>query len=211
MADINFYIPVTMEEAVKAFEDRLNLPKEFYNKLLDSVRNRAFTVAHIAEQSVLERIRSNIQTAIETGMTFDKWKELVKDEEFFTQLGWGGERAWHAELVFRQNIQTAYQQGRYEQMKRVENARPYWRYISARTARTRASHAAMHGKIFRCDDPIWNTWYPPNGFNCLCTIQSLSERDMDRRDYKLSDESEMMGMQPDIGFRNNPAKINWAM
>lgn len=39
----------------------------------------------------------------------------------------------------------------------------------------------MHGKIFRFDDPFWTTFYPPNGFNCRCTVRSFSERDLQRR------------------------------
>ncbi|CAH8721330.1 hypothetical protein HTL2_006310 [Paenibacillus melissococcoides] len=43
----------------------------------------------------------------------------------------------------------------------------------------------MHGRVFRADDPIWNTWYPPNGFRCRCTVRTLSERQVRERGLKV--------------------------
>lgn len=37
----------------------------------------------------------------------------------------------------------------------------------------------MHGKI-RKDDPIWNAWYPPNGFNCQFRVRSLTKEEAER-------------------------------
>ncbi len=32
----------------------------------------------------------------------------------------------------------------------------------------------LHSKIFHYDDPIWDTIYPPNGFNCRCHVRALT-------------------------------------
>ena len=48
--------------------------------------------------------------------------------------------------------------------------------------KTRPSHAALHGSVYAIDDPFWGSFYPPNGFNCRCTVMALGERDIKRKD-----------------------------
>src|SRR6185436_15064431 len=36
------------------------------------------------------------------------------------------------------------------------------------------NHAVMHGKVFAIDHSIWNTWWPPAGYNCRCFIGTIS-------------------------------------
>jgi hypothetical protein len=62
---------------------------------------------------------------------------------------------------------------------------PYWAYKSALLENTRASHAALHNRVYHRDDPFWNTWYPPNAWNCKCDVISLTERQAKSGGYKL--------------------------
>lgn len=56
----------------------------------------------------------------------------------------------------------------------VKELRPYWQYDAVNDSKTRPSHLAMDGRVFMADDPIWDTWFPPNGFKCRCTVKTLS-------------------------------------
>ena len=51
---------------------------------------------------------------------------------------------------------------------------------------------------------LWDAWYPPNGFNCLCTVMSVSESLLRRRGWRLAVSNTRD--EPDDGFRTNPAK-----
>ena len=50
----------------------------------------------------------------------------------------------------------------------------------------------------------WAGWYPPNGFNCLCTVMSVSESLLRRRGWRLVVSN--VRDEPDDGFTTNPAR-----
>lgn len=106
---------------------------------------------------------------------------------------------WRLNVIFKTNLNTAYQAGRYRQMLRVSDTRPYWVYSAILDNRTRREHALLHGKAFRFDDPFWKTNYPPNGWNCRCTVYSITEDEAKKESVDiLSSENGLL----DLG-------INW--
>ena len=50
---------------------------------------------------------------------------------------------------------------------------PYLEYSTIRDSRVRQDHEEQQGIIKRVDDPFWNTWFPPNGWNCRCIVKQL--------------------------------------
>lgn len=43
-------------------------------------------------------------------------------------------------------------------------------YRTAGDDRVRPEHAALEGVTLPMDDPFWEEYYPPNGWNCRCTV-----------------------------------------
>jgi SPP1 gp7 family putative phage head morphogenesis protein len=128
--------------------------------------------------------------------------------------------------IFRTNIQTAYSVGRYKQMMAVSEGRPYWQYSAVNDSRTRPTHRALHGKVYRADSKFWDTFYPPNGFRCRCSVKTLSERQVKQRgldigegnglgdliepiDPVTGDRLPARPLMPDKGFETNPGKEAW--
>ena len=74
----------------------------------------------------------------------------------------------------------ALSRGRWQAIERRALSRPWLRYVSILDERTRPDHARWHGTVLRWDHPFWQAHYPPNGWNCRCTVQQLSDRDLDR-------------------------------
>ena len=60
----------------------------------------------------------------------------------------------------------------------------------------------MNGRTYPADHPVWNTWYPPNGFRCRCRVDALREKDVDQDDI----EQAMPSVEPDEGFMTNPSE-----
>ncbi|QHS09594.1 phage minor head protein [Sinimarinibacterium sp. NLF-5-8] len=88
---------------------------------------------------------------------------------------------WRLKTIYRTNVMSAYNAARYKQQYENADSRPYWMYIAVMDAKTRPQHAVLHGRVFRFDDPIWDTIYPSNSFNCRCRVRALTEAQIKAR------------------------------
>ncbi len=204
----------SIEEAVEYFKSKVPMKASEFYKIAEEYRSLAFTVSGYTKAQVLKKFQDELLKSIENGTTMDEFKGEMN--EFLENKGYKGLTAFQADNIFRTNIQTAYQVGHYKQMtsEEVMKYRPYWQYDAVNDRRTRPSHLAMDGKVYRADDPIWDTWYPPNGFRCRCSVNTLSERQVVERGLSIEDKPPRGGevngvfinISPDPKFATNPAK-----
>ncbi|MDY6904095.1 MAG: phage minor head protein [Thermodesulfobacteriota bacterium] len=214
-----------MAEAEKFWRDKDVLSSSAFYSLAETQRSRAFAVAGIAEMDMMRDVYESLGRAISEGKSFGSWKKEMA--ETWEKLGWTGKNAWRLDNIFRTNVQTAFAVGRHEQMQRVKQGRPYWRYSAVKDTRTRPTHWALHGKVFHADNPFWDQFYPPNGFRCRCGVTTLSERQVKKRGIEVETKNPYGGiiepvdpvtgrklparpLMPDRGFETNPAKDYWA-
>jgi SPP1 gp7 family putative phage head morphogenesis protein len=199
---------------------------------------------------ILQDIRDMVQKALNEGITFAQFKKELEPK--LKAKGWWGRKmimdaegkASEVQLgsphrlktIYQTNLQTAYNAGRWqEQMENVDN-RPYWQYVAVMDKRTRPTHAALNGKVFRADDPFWNTHYPPLGFRCRCRVRALSDKNLKDRGLtvesskgRLSEQEVLVSKKtgelrpvtvyrdpltgekiaPDVGWNYNPGKAAW--
>jgi len=66
-------------------------------------------------------------------------------------------------------ISSANAAARWKENEQDKDVMPYLRYETAGDERVRSSHALLDNVVRRVDDPFWDEYYPPNGFNCRCT------------------------------------------
>ncbi len=179
-----------------------------WEELWQDAQAKAFTVAKVTRLDILQDIRNAVETAISEGKTL-RWftKELTP---VLQSKGWWGKQEhvdqgtgeisevqlgspWRLQTIYRTNLQTAYMAGRYaEQMANVDD-RPYWMYVAILDSRTRPSHRAMNGKVFRYDDPFWQSFYPPNGWGCRCRVVALSHDEIIVRGIKVESAGDRLG------------------
>lgn len=76
---------------------------------------------------------------------------------------------------------------------------PFLRYVTMRDDHVRPEHARRHNLVLPIDHPYWNEWAPPCGWGCRCTLQSLSQRDIDRL---LADGEKLIFEPPENTWRN---------
>lgn len=49
------------------------------------------------------------------------------------------------------------------------------RYVTVGDKRVRNEHRALDGVQRKIDDPFWNSYYPPNGWRCRCTVNQTGQ------------------------------------
>jgi len=200
--DLTFAIGLPPEDAIRYFEGKGLKLTDDWRELWQEQHAKAFTVARLAKLDVLKDIHDALNDALKNGTTE---RQFIKDlTPLLQKKGWWGQAIdkdtgeiletydpatgrpveWGSprrlKLIYRQNMQTAYMAGRYKQQQELAladgpGARPWWQYVAVRDSRTRPTHGALHGRVWRADDPIWNHLYPPNGWNCRCRVRALSE------------------------------------
>ena len=216
MANVAFKIGQTPEQAVEFLRQKKMLAAKVFTKdLKESALARAATIARLSSAEMTKDIYQSLETAMREGKPLHQWKKELVGE--FERKGWlaghdkkiskgidgklladpktgeyfGTPRRLNT--IYRVNMQAAYSAARYQRLRDNVDNRPYWQYSAVGDARTRPAHLALSGKIYRYDDPFWTTFYPPNGFNCRCTVIALSDRDLARRGIdEVGDSSEFL-------------------
>lgn len=202
------------KSAAEFLSSKEAVPMEVYKELEKKSKDRAFSVSHYASAEVLNQFLRELVNAVEDGTTYDTFLENMNT--FLERNGYTAVNPWHASVIFETNVQTAYNAGHYETMQKAKKYRPYWQYKTAGDGRVRETHAAMQDKVYAADDPIWNVWYPPNGYRCRCTVVSLTEAQVRRMGLEVSTKPPTslteygdIPVFPDKGFSNNPATTPW--
>jgi SPP1 gp7 family putative phage head morphogenesis protein len=197
--------PSQPKEALAYWRSKSPVSKAELEALSERAKDRAFAVAGLARRDQVAQIHGALTAALENGEPLSKFKKRISN--IIEQKGWTGDRAWRVENIYRTNMQSAFMAGRYTQMKKASKTRPYWRYIAVKDRRTRPSHAALNGKVYPHDHDFWSMYYPPNGFRCRCSVQTLSQQQVDSRGIDVEDEIPRL-VTPDPGFTGNVGK-NW--
>ncbi len=173
--------------------------------------NYSLKVAHVEEQALLDLMKGRLTSALSDGTTFVDFQDGL--EEIFTAHGVMPLNPSHVQMVFDQNLSTAYEAGHYMQARRPELAEafPLWQYQTMGDMEVRPSHQAMDGYTARRDDPIWDSWWPPSGFGCRCNVDMLHRTEIEEEKIKPSGAMPKMpetgrAAMPDPGFAQNPAK-----
>ena len=211
MADIESIFTrtdMTFKEAVEYFRERVPVTAEQFYKIAAEYRGLAFTVGGYTKAQILKKFYDELLAALEEGNTLSEFRANMND--FLKAGGYEGLDPLQADNIFRTNIQTAYNVGHYQKMTDpgVMRLRPYWQYDAVNDSHTRPSHLAMDGKVFPADSPVWDTWFPPNGFRCRCTVKTLSKRQVEQRGLTVETSAPRTAL-PDPQFSTNPAKVRF--
>ncbi len=175
--------------------------------------HRAFVVAKMCKADLLQEVHDSLQKAVDTGMTFEEWKKDIVPKLEGKWLGRTYGDIWvndlgrdiedlpekqrdkiiapkRLETIYRTNMKVAHAAGQYESLMDMADLYPYWRYCTQEDERVRKGHAALNDKVFRHDDPFWDTHYPPNGWNCRCYVRAMDEDDLEDEGLTVSSSAD---------------------
>lgn len=159
-------IPRTIpKEAIAFFKNRIRLPMKTIEKLVAQLQGKSAAAVKALLDHLRGAIDGELLTALRAGTGIKAFIENV--QAMLVRNGLGAANPFRLETIFRTNLNQAYTAGRLAQIEHPDVAPVFqWlQYNAIMDSRVRPEHAAMNGKVFRRDDPIWKTWTPPNGFN----------------------------------------------
>ena len=175
-----------------------------YDEIQFEAHQRAFTIAKVTQIDLLNDIQKSLEDAFVEGQSYSEWvKELKPTLE---KAGWLGKNvevtnpktgekkmievgASRLKKIFYTNARTAYAQSEARAGYKLPLSQ-FIRYVAILDNRTRAEHRALHGKIAHRDDAFWKRNYPPNGWNCRCSVEFISKDEMDEQGWSEMSEAE---------------------
>lgn len=225
--DLSALFGLPPEEAIKAFEAKgYKLSWDWHDTWRDA-NAKSFTVAKLMRMDVLQDIGGAVRKSLAEGQT-QAWF-VRRLTPVLQDKGWWGKKIvvgadGQAEVVqegsprrlqtiFRTNLQTAYASGRWKQFQANAADRPYLQYVAVLDGRSRPAHAALNGKVFHIDNPVWQVIAPPNGFNCRCRLRALSAKNLADRGLRAEPDAEIVERQAGLMLADkrtgelDPAKL----
>jgi SPP1 gp7 family putative phage head morphogenesis protein len=159
---------------------------------LQAYADRAFVVAQSASLTVTAKVHQILVDALQLGLSQAEAVENLLDET----EGW---TRGYANTVYRTNVARAYADGEKTQgMSEVSRkVFPAWQYMAVNDPDTRPNHRAANGLIAAKTDPIWNSLYPPLGFNCRCTTREKDVYDLEA-EGRLSLTGQVIPFYPSV-------------
>lgn len=175
---------------------------DFYARL-EHMRQDAWTLSRISDVAQIEQVKQSLVKALDEGLSFREWQQTLTPEMLALPQH-------YQETVFRTAMISSYNGAKWTHFRAHAERRPVLRYVAINDHRTRKSHHALHGLMMPVDDPRWQQLAAPNGFNCRCSMMSLSERQAKAFGYTGA-PTEIPTWEDEHGVRHTAAPDNgWA-
>lgn len=168
---------VPFTKAIERIRNLTSLTRVAFDGLKAQYKQQSFTVAGISDVSLIDKIQKALTAVLESGGAQSDFNKAV--DQLTSDAGVEAISDAQLNTIFLTNFQTAYSNGRFEQMRDpdVTSALPFWKYYTVGDSHVRLAHAALDGFVARYDDAVWRKIYPPSGYNCRCTVTSIGPDD----------------------------------
>ena len=189
-----------IEAAARTLRSRGAITRGQWDAANDQFREQAFTVAGDLQTRTIERIRDVIADQVAAGTSLSGFIEELKTSFGTSPIGGG-----HLETVYRTNVQAAFRDGRETIMRDpiIDELFPYQKYVPIHDDRVRHEHKqlgelGLNGTgIYRRDDPFWDHYTPPWGFNCRCGVSPMTKEKAAAQGVREAQEWVRTGVPPE--------------
>lgn len=176
----DFALVKNFDAAATRFGKKAALTSDVFERLSAAAKGQAFRVATVHKAGLIQRIRSVVERAIRDGRSWpDVRKEIVA---LLDSDGIPRPALSRLRTMFGNNVQQGYNDARRELLDdpEINVAFPFRQYLTVGNGTpgvrgVRPEHAALHGLIFKWDDPFWDSHTPPWDYGCRCTFVALTE------------------------------------
>ncbi len=123
-------------------------------------------------------------------------KETYKEQAMRTFHRWG-------EAEYNYAVQSTQMAEQWENFAK-DGDRYYLQYRTAADEKVRAEHAILHNTTLPIDDPFWQQFMPPNGWNCRCTVVQVRKDKYAPTDSTTAYQAGEAATSKQPSFRFNP-------
>lgn len=190
-----------IERAAQRLYERQVFTRQDFDNLGVEAKRQAFTVARVQSLETLGRLQDLVGKATSEGHTLREFQrgaaDVLANDSPLTDA--------HIETVFRTNLATNYSVGQRELLEHplIADEFPYVLWTATHDTRTRKDHLAMEKAglngtaVYRRDDPLLRSVWPPAGFNCRCHVIPLQREDAARYGVHEAQEWLRTGERPE--------------
>ncbi|WP_336958675.1 phage minor head protein [Sphingobium aquiterrae] len=215
MADnLGYSIFLEPTDVVRAFQQRGELrPTVRWSEMMHDNHAVAFTAAKVARLDLLRTLQTSIGDMLANGGTYEEWKSGILPD--LQKAGWWG-AVRNRELtgtdatvlvgdrrlrnIYNTNVRMSLAAGHWARIQRQKNEFPYLRYVPSTSEHKRRLHKEWYGVILPVDHPWWQTHFPPNGWQCKCGFEQVSERRMRRMGWTVTPDDQIPDGPPRIFY-----------
>ena len=170
---------VPFAEQIAFFRRKVPLPSESWTQLYTAGHDHGFVIAGATREALVQDFFEAVDRAISEGKSLESFQRDF--DRIVAAHGWdyNGSRNWRSRVIYETNLFTSFSAGRREQLLSMTDTHPYWMYVHSDAVKhPRPEHLALDGLVLRWDDPFWDTFFPPNGWGCQCSVRALNERQL---------------------------------
>lgn len=211
--DLAYAMQLAPADAIAYFESKGYATGFNWYDVQAQANAKAFTVAGVLRLDILADIQNGLKPALSDGDTErDIERKLLP---LLEQKGWIGKglvadpetgELWGKRLtprrigtIFSTSIQSAYAAGRWKQQVANKTERPYWQRVAVMDLHTRPRHALLNGFTAAADSPVWDCFYPPDGYGCRCRIRAFTKAQVEARGLAVH-EPELYDIEQEYGI-----------
>ena len=196
LSAILYALDLTPEKAVEYFEKKGVAISKDWKEALKNSRKQAFTVTKVMNLDILTDFKDELLKAIKDGVSLADFKKSIKER--LANRGWLGktisdvpgqekiDTPWRLNLIYRQNIQTSFNQGRWSNAEETQKTWPYIQFLSVVDKVTTKICIGMNLVILKINDPNIKQFIPPSHFGCRRRFRVINESIKKRRGLKAS-------------------------
>lgn len=157
-------------------------------------RNQGMIVSGVRTKAALAQLVELAEEAIQQGGSFQDFIGAA------SLAGFEPENPFHWQTEMDTARVAAASAGAWDEFQAEKDIFPYLQYMTMADELVREEHAVLHGVVAPVDDPFWQENYPPNGWNCRCYVEQLTEGEAQREPGFGKEKPYFI---PPAGFRGN--------
>jgi SPP1 gp7 family putative phage head morphogenesis protein len=212
--DIFFALNLTPEKAVAYFEKKGIKISNTWREALKNSRLHAFTITKVMSADILKDFKELLEKAIREGTSLANFKEQIKN--ILANRGWLGRKIsevpgqekidspWRLELVYRTNLQSAFNHGRWDRVQDTRVTFPYVQFLSTIDKVTTKECVMLHLTTMSIGDKNIRFFLPPGHYHCRRRFRVLNDTLMKKNGLKVVSGASMMAYRNMEGFEFSP-------